>query len=145
MKWYLLMLILLCGQPEGFATIPSAVQSILVPGSSKSLEEQQPKFRWKRIFRVIRIAGKSWGFWFLLFGGIALLIRFLLLLAANNGGYEATGAGWIPILLLLLCLAIGALLLASIPFILMVRIIQELRWMRRVERCRHHYIGLSRF
>ena len=118
--------------------LPHFGKEIVLKEAIKSIPEKagKQKIRWKRIFRPVKIFNKKWVFWLLIFGGVVLSMTLIFLLLDRGDGIEMSDAIGYPLVgIYLLSLLFVALLLVSVPIILIVRFIQELRWRGRFSRC----------
>lgn len=118
--------------------LPHFGKEIVLKEVMKNIPEKtgREKVRWKRIFRPVKIFDKKWIFWLLIFGGIVLSMTLLVYFLDKGEGIETSDAvAYSLVGIYLLSLLFVALLLLSIPIILVVRFVRALRWRRRFSRC----------
>ena len=122
-------------QAEAVIGIRDQLHPIKAEESYKSVKKKWKKIRWKQVFRPIKVRGKGILFWILLSFGIALFIRLFFFLGEWLGqGLQGNGF-IVPVSLMLLSALIGTLLILAIPFIWIIRIIQEIQWINRYNKC----------
>jgi len=112
---------------------------IIVTVTKPVIKKKKRKFRWKQVFRPFKIFKKKISFWWLLFFGIATLlgISFLLL---DNSSLNLEGIFVEAIFYLLagifsISAILTLLILITLPILFIIRIIKELKWSKRYEKC----------
>lgn len=122
-------------QPVDFAIHKIVTGTVTKPASYKP----KKKFRWKHIFRPFKIFKKRLSFWWLLFFGITTFLgtTFFLL---DKSSIDLEG-GFVEAIFYLLAGILGisailtVLILVALPIIVIFRIIKELKWRKRYEKC----------
>jgi len=107
------------------------------PKSKSKIKKK--RFRWKRIFRPIKIFKKKISYWWFLFFGIAsvLGISFYFLDRSNISldGALYRAISWLFLSVFSLSVLIVLVILITLPIIFIVRILKELKWNKRYRKC----------
>lgn len=139
------LFVLVSHNPKDF--LPNTTISISQEALQQIVVESRPikgakkwKIRWKKVFRPIYIFKKRVAFWLGIFSGVLLVMSLLALLAQRyNYEWSWTSVNKDDTYLLALTYLVSAfvvlLLLLWIPIVWLYRIIQELRWKKRFNRC----------
>jgi hypothetical protein len=114
----------------------------LKPLKIATISKSKPKaekFNWKRVFRPVKIFKRKVAFWCVAFLGIALILGLLFyVLDRTEASIDSDVMNvllWILLGIFAISVLIVAVTLIALPIVMIIRIMEELRWKRRYRKC----------
>ena len=95
----------------------------------------QKKFRWKHVFRPVKIFQRKLRFWLAIAAAGAVFLASFFFIADNSGGLDGD-IFYVPFGIMVLAMAVVASILVALPIIFIIRFFKEIQWGKRYRKCK---------